>query len=371
MRIVDIPKGNGKMRRIYVPDPVEKAMLRAMLPRLNELQERHAYSAVVHAFVRGRSPLTNAKQHRGFQYTLKFDLKDFFDTVTRDKLESKDGARFPSPFEFKDLDLCFPDGAARQGLPTSPIIANIAAFPMDGQLLALKGRTGRFEVDFVYTRYADDLTFSFDDARIATVLKLEVPVIVERCGFVLNESKTRLQCAKVGRRKITGYAVDDEVYPTRELRRRLRAAKHQGRPSQIAGLEEWCRMRLPRNYTAPIKAVVQALRAVSTPRARQIANAPRENTVSSVVHNAVSVMKRAFDFSEPKAWYFSFGQAHIHFINDVKYDKDCIVKIYATNEHEAQDRMMRAFGEQWSMRYDEKTLDMSFFPRGIIELKGW
>ncbi len=307
MRVVKIPKKSGGHRTIYVPDPAEMGRLRAMLPRLNELQERADTVDCQHGFRRGRSPLTNALPHRGFRFTLCFDLADFFDSVTRKGLCIENDNDLASgiiqtPFAFEVMDICFQDGCARQGLPTSPLIANIAASGMDRDIVALKsGRAGRFDRDFVYTRYADDLTFSFDSPSTAVWLKAEVPAIVEKHGFRINVRKTRLQSAAVGRRVVTGYAVDDQVHPTREVKRRLRAAKHSGRPSHAAGLEEFCRLKLPKNYTVPVAP--QAAQG-----AAPLSNSPqraktRENPVSSAAAPAPgarqdggSDRKRAFDF---------------------------------------------------------------------------
>ena len=84
MRKVCIPKGNGAFRTIYVPDQSERAKIRY---RMGKLRSVHAgsISIYVHGFCRGRSPVTNASQHIGREYTLSFDLKDFFESCTKDK----------------------------------------------------------------------------------------------------------------------------------------------------------------------------------------------------------------------------------------------------------------------------------------------
>lgn len=141
---------------------------------------------------------------------------------------------------------------AGQGLPTSPLMANIAAAPMDEDLLALGDRRGRFRNDFVYTRYADDLTFSFDDPRVGAMLLAEVPEVAKRHGFEVNAKKTRWQSAKFGRRIVTGVAVDDKgLHPRREVRRRLRAARHQANGPQWQGLSEYAALKMPRNWKPP------------------------------------------------------------------------------------------------------------------------
>ena len=255
MKTVLIPKGNGKFRKIHCPDKGEMARLRALVPALTQRMVEADKSGVMHGFFPGRSCVTNAMQHRGYRFTLKFDLKDFFDTV-RPWMMQTDDLRCQGDM------ICMwimPEGMceirvapyAGQGLPTSPILANIAAAKMDEQIVKLSRRAGRFDNRFSYTRYADDLTFSFNDQRLVAILKDAVPRIVAECGFVLNEKKTRLQCADYGRRMVTGIAVDDQVHSRRETKRRLRAAKHQGNAPQVCGLEEYCKLKVPKKYVAP------------------------------------------------------------------------------------------------------------------------
>lgn len=237
MRVVKIPKRNGKFRTIYVPDAKEKAVYHKSLESISDRAEALCHGGVVHGFMFGKSPVTNAMRHVGKIYTTCFDLKDFFDTVGMRQL------RGILPKE--TLDLVLVDGAARQGLPTSPAVANIAANFMDRRILRWIKRK---KLDVVYTRYADDLSFSYDDSSVTEMLKREIPDIVERFGFKANCSKTHTMCALGGRRIICGVAVDNEIHPTRKTKRRLRAAQHHNKFPQAAGLTEWCKLKIPASY---------------------------------------------------------------------------------------------------------------------------
>lgn len=225
MNIIRIPKGKGKFRTIYVPNEDERAASAGWVHTVASEARMKDTHGVQHGFTEGRNCVTNAMAHIGFQYTLSMDLKDFFDTVKPNHVQAHMRLTDGGP---SWISACFHDGAARQGLPSSPSVANLAASAMDADIVAMSkgGRIGKL---FVYTRYADDLTFSFNHPRTAELLLQKIPEIVAKHGFTVNESKTHLQCAKAGRRVITGIAVDDQLHCTREVKRRLRAAQHQMR----------------------------------------------------------------------------------------------------------------------------------------------
>lgn len=271
MRIVKIPKRRGEFRTLYCPNRQECRSLRRLAKRFERkvrkrekamLDKLHLETPVIHGFTRGRSPLTNAMCHVGKAFTVSFDLKDFFDTVTVEQLKKECVKGWPILSE-KLIGLVTVDGAARQGLPTSPHVANLAAMPMDREILewladpekhivlAEAGDVDGLRVGLmVYTRYADDLTFSCNSHAQARSLLLNIPRIVAGRGFTINERKTCVQTASNGRRIITGVAVDDAcVYAPREVRRKLRAARHQDpQGNRTKGLEEWCRLKCPSDY---------------------------------------------------------------------------------------------------------------------------
>jgi len=234
MRKLSIPKGNGKVRIVYAPDKEEKKKFKALVNELNDKCLKVCNDSVVHGFMPRRSPVTNALAHVGYNYSICFDLENFFDAVTPEKV------RFLSK---EQKEICFVDGAARQGLPTSPAVANLAAVDLDTAILKWIKKT---EKEIVYTRYADDLTLSFNDPELISVVKTKIPEIVRRCGFAINQDKTHVQAAIAGRRIICGVAVDSEgIHPTRDAKRRLRAALHQNHTRKAQGLAEWCKLKLP------------------------------------------------------------------------------------------------------------------------------
>lgn len=256
MRFIKIPKKTrGQYREICSPNRHEKEILRTFLPALNVLCLRRC-GLHVHGFMPGRSPVSNAAAHIGYQYTLSFDIADFFDSVRPEHVKEY--------LDENTISKCFINrsGSLRpsQGLPTSPQIANLAFIKADEEIISFLGDKGRI----VYTRYADDLSFSFDDYPIYQLLKENIPNIVAKYGFVVNNKKTHLQSAKFGRRRVTGVMVDNagltnyntningERVPTipylhtsRKFKRKLRAARHQNNTTSLKGLEQFSKLKLP------------------------------------------------------------------------------------------------------------------------------
>jgi hypothetical protein len=74
--------------------------------------------------------------------------------------------------------------------------------------------------------------------------------IVNKAGFKVNKSKTKIQSAKNGRIIITGVAIDNKgVHPTRKTLKKIRAAKHSGNKKSLSGLIEWSKCSLPKTYS--------------------------------------------------------------------------------------------------------------------------
>lgn len=263
MKLVKIPKKSGGKRTICVQGPHEKHKYRYIGYQLAQFYEKNTPDQnICHGFVEGRSPVSNARQHLNKQFSLSLDLKDFFDTVNP-ALLFKAGVKATLA-----NGACYL-GTTKQGLSSSPAAANCAALPMDKKILEII-----WQKNIIYTRYADDLTFSSDNLQDLLILRDDkLPPLIKECGFYINDKKTRIQSAKFGRRIITGIAIDNDIYPTRKQRKTLRAARYNVRKlfnllsfllwtnqfmlfallletnrkmiSRFVGLKEYCKMKLP------------------------------------------------------------------------------------------------------------------------------
>ena len=258
-----ISKRNGKFRRIFSLYREQKSQLRELIPHLEKVLLQHDVHKVNYAFIRNRNCVENAMQHIGYKYVVSMDLENFFESVNRDHVSKY--------LNEEIMDQCFISGAPQQGLPTSPIIANLAFLDCDkGILDALK----KNNILSTYTRYADDLVVSFDNKRDIGKVIFILSNIANKAGFKINKKKTKIQNINNGRIIINGLAIDNKgLYPTRKTLKKIRAAEHRDMYRNnwrvLLGLKEWAKCNLPKNqpykknekgldYTTPKKKYIVA-----------------------------------------------------------------------------------------------------------------
>ena len=212
-----IPKSSGGVREISAPYP---ALLECQIWIVSNILEKVKLAFVAHGFRKTKSILTNAKYHLKAPNILKIDLKDFFPSISLSRVISIFKALgYPNNVSYCLAKICTFDGCLPQGAATSPYLSNLAVRKMDWRLyhLCKKCRV-------IYTRYADDMTFSGDNIRYSFISI--VNKIVEEEGFKVNDNKTHLHRRK-GRRIVTGISVNnsDPKIP-REMKRDLRQQVH-------------------------------------------------------------------------------------------------------------------------------------------------
>lgn len=249
MRTMEIKKKSGGIRKIYIPSRSEKSKLRKLLAVIPQPEDK-LISA--HGFRTGRSPVTNAlahmKNHVDEGIMISCDLSNFFSHVKAERVASL----LPFAWRNKIISACFVDGAAQQGLPTSPALANLAGIAIDE---AIRSKIDEQWHGAEYTRYADDLSLSFPsvpscgtDSVIACLEE-----IAEKHGQIINKMKTRIQFAKNGRWECCGVMVDrGGIHISRRQRRELRVAEHRAKVDptrknryRAGGLREWAKLKMP------------------------------------------------------------------------------------------------------------------------------
>lgn len=227
----EIPKAKGGTRRISAPRAKLRKVQRTLLEKILDRVPLHD---AAHGFVTGRSTVTNARPHERAAIVIKLDLKDFFPTVHYRRVKGLFehlgyGAEVAATLagltthrpKLDNGTVVWP-GMLPQGAPTSPALANLACRRLDRRLERLAAKYGA-----VYTRYADDLTFSFaqtPEVRLGRFLWW-VDGICQQEGFTERADKRRILRAK-HQQRVTGLVVNERAAVPRADRRRFRAILH-------------------------------------------------------------------------------------------------------------------------------------------------
>ena len=212
-----ISKKRGGYRRIKSPCLELKCVQRQLK---DELYRIYRPKPSAHGFVRDRSIVTNARLHVGRDktYVFNLDLSAYFDSIHFGRIRNLFLAK---PFDFDQnvatvlAQICCFQNALPQGAPTSPIVANMITRKLDRQLQELAK-----SCHATYSRYADDITFSFTCSRrglphgIVAVDGDKIgpgPILewlIKENGFTVNPLKVRLADRRE-RMEVTGVTIND------------------------------------------------------------------------------------------------------------------------------------------------------------------
>lgn len=240
-RTFKIPKKNGEERTINAPvkelKDIQKKISKLLQDCLNTIyivEDKRDHNkeivSISHGFLRGKSIITNAQAHRNKRYVLNVDLTDFFGKIHYGRVYGF----FINNKHFQLSEIvahaisnivCYKDGLP-QGSPASPVISNLIGGIMDIRLACMAKKHGLF-----YSRYADDLTFSTNQKIFPEKVAFASDGVIKpgsslqkeiyKCGFELNDSKTRLQFSN-SRQDVTGLVVNKKVNVASNYRNRTR-----------------------------------------------------------------------------------------------------------------------------------------------------
>ncbi|MEM9073458.1 MAG: reverse transcriptase family protein [Myxococcota bacterium] len=229
-----IPKRRGGRRLVEAPRP----RLCAIQRRLASLLQVVPPHPASHGFVRGSDVHAHARLHAKKRWVLKLDLADFFPHVGRGRVRATfRSLGYPDDVARTLASLCTTqtplsllrdaDAAERalfgrrhlpQGAPTSPHLANLAAWGLDVRLSAFARAAS-----LVYSRYADDLVLSGAHVHPDAIARIAAIAIEE--GFPLQLRKTRRMGSGV-RQQVCGLVVNQTPGVSRADYDRLRAILH-------------------------------------------------------------------------------------------------------------------------------------------------
>jgi RNA-directed DNA polymerase len=235
-----LPKKSGGKRTISAPMPRLKAVQHWILENILKKIPVHT---VANGFVTERSILTNAANHIAKDVVVNIDLKDFFPTIhykrvkglfTKLGYSEKIATIFSLICTEPDREEAVLDGKKYfistghrklpQGAPTSPAITNIICYKLDCRF---KGMADKLQ--FSYSRYADDLSFSANgNEQVKNVQKLlwRTKRIITDEGFIIHPDKVKVM-HKGSRQEVTGIIVNKQPGIDRKMLHRFRAVIQQ------------------------------------------------------------------------------------------------------------------------------------------------
>lgn len=177
-----IAKRDGRERRILAPSPALKELQRRLLhDYLGDLPVHPAATA----FIPGSSIVANAQRHAGQAIIVTVDLQDFFESTRGGRVRAffiRQGWRGEALAAL--MRLCVYHNGLPQGAPTSPALSNLVNIELDEALNQLARRAGA-----TYTRYGDDLTFSWRTDNVPANLQAAVCAELLRAGYQVQPRK--------------------------------------------------------------------------------------------------------------------------------------------------------------------------------------
>ncbi|NFO88408.1 RNA-directed DNA polymerase [Clostridium botulinum] len=282
-----IPKKRGGVRNIAAPKSVLKNSQRKIL---DDILLKIPTSDEAHGFLKGKSVVSAAESHfKQPELLINIDLEDFFPTITFERVRGLFKSfgysgyiasmlamictyceRMKIEVRGEEKYIKTSNRILPQGSPASPMITNIICIKLDKRL---KGLSSKY--NFTYTRYADDMSFSFNgddyELNIGRFIGL-VSKIVKEEGFNINKDKTKF-LRKNNCQCITGIVINnEEIGVPKKWVKKLRAAiynankaKNSGEVlsskviNEISGMTSWIKSVNEKRYKAIIDSAIELI----------------------------------------------------------------------------------------------------------------
>lgn len=280
-----IPKKKGGVRSIAAP---KKNLKNAQRTILDKILSKIEVNTCAHGFIQRKSVVSGAEVHSNAKVELliNMDLENFFPTITFERVRGmfeKFGysgyvssllamictycERMEMEIKGEKIYVKTSDRILPQGSPCSPMITNIICNKLDKRLNGLATK-----YDFTYSRYADDMSFSFpkgnvilksgvnndnnkvnentdnkdtlnnhaankdDDLNIGKILGIISKIIREE-GFNINNEKTKF-LRENNRQAITGIVINNgEIGVPKKWVKNLRAAVYNASKLKESGAD--------------------------------------------------------------------------------------------------------------------------------------
>lgn len=212
-RSFEIPKKTGGCRTITTPFNSLKLVQKWIY---NNILKNKKIHSTVHGFTFQKSIITNANVHKNSNVFLQLDIKNFFPSIPVNWIINYfHDLGYSKKISFYLAKLCCHNDCLGQGAPTSPILSNLVLFSLDKKLNNFSKAN-----NILYTRYADDMTFSGN--HIPLSFKNFSIFLIKRYGLKINNNKTKLKI-NVSQNIITGIQVNNNsILVPRKYKKKLR-----------------------------------------------------------------------------------------------------------------------------------------------------
>lgn len=218
-QIYRIPKKDGSFRVISAPVYSLKVVQRWVLDNILYKIKVSPYSFGFIKDGKGSPLVQCAEKHKNNLYVLKIDIRNFYPSIKREKVYYEfTNIGYNSTVANLLTNICVYNNTLPQGAVTSAYLANIICRNLDFRIAGYCNRR-----DIVYTRYADDLTFSSDNRVVLKSIYKTIRKILLSEGFQLNEKKTLFLSPRC-RKRVLGVTINDNLIKApKELKRSIRA----------------------------------------------------------------------------------------------------------------------------------------------------
>ncbi|RHP92286.1 RNA-directed DNA polymerase [Eisenbergiella sp. OF01-20] len=244
--IFEIPKKDScNTRKIYAPNYALKILQRWILENILYKIECSEYAF---AFKRDMgSPLKkNALVHKEHVFLLEMDLENFFHSIKRQRIVYLfSNLGYNVPISNWLANICTYEDILPQGSVTAPYLSNLVCLQLDKRIAKYCSKR-----DIVYSRYADDITFSCSNKAVIKSIYGTIKKIIESEHFTINQKKTRF-IGKSSRKSVTGVIIDNDcIKAPKEYKRLVRCLIHR---AIISG--DYSNINRIRGYIAYISSI--------------------------------------------------------------------------------------------------------------------
>lgn len=231
-KIFTKPKKNSGVRTISCP---AKSMKAVQAWILRNILDKIQIANCATGFKQRKNVFHNVEPHKNSRNFLCMDIENFFTSIPYSKVYTVFRIiGYNAHVSHIFASLCTGEGKLPQGAVTSPSLSNIICIRLDNRISGYVKKR-----NIIYTRYADDLTFSSSSSEPLVRSKNFVVKIVEDEGFEINENKTRFMGPR-SQRKVTGLVLSDDqvIRIGRKRKRLLRAAIHRLNNANLSDFEK-------------------------------------------------------------------------------------------------------------------------------------